>query len=52
MAKTSSTSSTRTFPNTQTGRNQAYQQAVKQGERSITFKIPASTPGGSSTKKK
>lgn len=47
MSKTKA-SPTKTFSNTPTGREQAYQQAKKQGEKSVTFVIPA-TP---TTKKK
>jgi len=31
---------TKTFSNTPAGREQAYQQAKKQGEKSITFTLP------------
>jgi len=51
MAKSTSNKPS-TFPNTAAGRTQAYSQAVKQGESSITFKIPASKPPASSGTKK
>jgi hypothetical protein len=35
---------TKTFTNTAEGREQAYKQAQRQGESSVTFKIPPAKP--------